>query len=252
MRARAFSQAIESLRQDGVIVRVPEDKRALRKYASTTAPFRQTDALFVFPAGHRKGLAASKSTIARLIRSTIQEAYRIRGKPIPAGLRHTPLGRVILLVAATYTHGPVSPNEWLGEKDFTPFQSYQSRSAPEESCMPTTVNQRGDSKRMKEKARVRQAMLETLGDGPLPKLECADYKLATAFNGEAGIANEIKPFHCVVKFSSTHILESVRSLAQSGLSEAPVSSLFSSIISKGKNKFNVTERKESSSSQGVN
>ncbi|XP_069594889.1 centromere protein N isoform X2 [Ranitomeya imitator] len=149
----------------------------------------------------------------------------------------------VFITSLTKTQQPV-----VGQ----PFQSYQSRSAPEESCMPTTVNQRGDSKRMKEKARVRQAMLETLGDGPLPALECADYKLATAFNGEAGIANEIKPFHCVVKFSSTHILESVRSLAQSGLSEAPVSSLFSSIISKGKNKFNVTERKESSSSQGVN
>ncbi|CAJ0937082.1 unnamed protein product [Ranitomeya imitator] len=61
--------------------------RALRKYVSRTASFRQTDALFVLPAGHRKGLAASKSTIARWIRSTIQEAYRVRGKPIPAGLK---------------------------------------------------------------------------------------------------------------------------------------------------------------------
>ncbi|CAJ0921958.1 unnamed protein product, partial [Ranitomeya imitator] len=61
--------------------------RALRKYVSRTAPFRQTDALFVLPAGHRKGLAASKSTITRWIRSTIQEAYRVRIKPIPAGLR---------------------------------------------------------------------------------------------------------------------------------------------------------------------
>ncbi|XP_077149217.1 centromere protein N-B-like [Ranitomeya variabilis] len=133
-----------------------------------------------------------------------------------------------------------------------PFQSYQSKSAPEESCMPTTVNQRADSERTKEKARVRQAMLETLGDGALPVLEYADYKLDTPFNGEAGIANQIKPFQCVVKFSGPHILESVRSLAQSGLSEARVSSLFPSIISKGKNRFNVSEKKESSSSQGVN
>ncbi|XP_077144469.1 centromere protein N isoform X1 [Ranitomeya variabilis] len=133
-----------------------------------------------------------------------------------------------------------------------PFQSYQSRSAPEESCMPTTVNQRADSERMKGKARVRQAMLETLGDGGLPVLECADYMLDTPFKGEAGIANKIKPFQCMVKFSSPHILESVRSLAQSGLSEAPVSSLFSAIISKGKNIFYVSEKKESSGSRGDN
>ncbi|CAJ0934919.1 unnamed protein product [Ranitomeya imitator] len=61
--------------------------RALRKYVSRTASFRQTDAMFVLPAGHRKGLATSKSTITRWIRSTIQDAYRVRGKPIPAGLK---------------------------------------------------------------------------------------------------------------------------------------------------------------------
>ncbi|CAJ0929554.1 unnamed protein product [Ranitomeya imitator] len=61
--------------------------RALRKYVSRTASFRHMNALFVLPAGHRKGLAASKLTISRWIRSTIQEAYHVRGKPIPAGLR---------------------------------------------------------------------------------------------------------------------------------------------------------------------
>ncbi|XP_073431525.1 uncharacterized protein [Dendrobates tinctorius] len=61
--------------------------RALRRYVSRTAPFRQTDSLFVIPEGRRKGLAASRSTIARWIRLTIQEAYRIRGTPVPPGIR---------------------------------------------------------------------------------------------------------------------------------------------------------------------
>ncbi|XP_073429998.1 uncharacterized protein [Dendrobates tinctorius] len=61
--------------------------RALRRYVSRTAPFRQTDSLFVIPEGRRKGLAASRSTIARWIRLTIQEAYRIRGAPVPTGIR---------------------------------------------------------------------------------------------------------------------------------------------------------------------
>ncbi|CAJ0918008.1 unnamed protein product [Ranitomeya imitator] len=37
------------------------------------------NALFVLPEGRRKGLAASRSTIARWIRSAIQEAYRVKG-----------------------------------------------------------------------------------------------------------------------------------------------------------------------------
>ncbi|XP_073438645.1 centromere protein N isoform X2 [Dendrobates tinctorius] len=133
-----------------------------------------------------------------------------------------------------------------------PFQSYQSRSAPEESCTPkTTVNQKADYERMKEKARVRHVMMETLGAGALPVLDCASYKLNTPFNGEAGIANKIQPFQCVVKFSSPHLLEAVRSMAHSGLSEAPISSLFSSIINNEKNSFNVSEKMESSSSRGI-
>ncbi|CAJ0918968.1 unnamed protein product [Ranitomeya imitator] len=137
--------------------------------------------------GRRKGCAASKSTLARWIRATIQEAYRTMGMTVPAGIKahstravgaswavwhqasaeqvckaatwsslHTfvkhynvhsqtsadaSLGRrilqaavafidnhhldvfdcVSLLAAEAYTHChcPVSPNERLGEKDFT-------------------------------------------------------------------------------------------------------------------------------------
>ncbi|CAJ0940690.1 unnamed protein product [Ranitomeya imitator] len=70
--------------------------RALRRYISRTAHFRKLDALFVLPEGHRKGLAASKATIARWIRSAIQESYRVRGSPVRRGLEHTPLGRWVL------------------------------------------------------------------------------------------------------------------------------------------------------------
>ncbi|CAJ0945977.1 unnamed protein product [Ranitomeya imitator] len=95
--------------------------RALRKCVSRMAPFRQTEVLFVLPAGHRKGLPASKSTIARWIRSTIQEAYRVRGKPISAGLgAHST--RLCQPPSGSSIH-PRScvPNEWLGVKDFTIF-----------------------------------------------------------------------------------------------------------------------------------
>ncbi|XP_073437645.1 uncharacterized protein [Dendrobates tinctorius] len=51
--------------------------RALRVYLARTASFRQSDSLLVISEGRRKGLPASKSTIARWIRSTILEAYQL-------------------------------------------------------------------------------------------------------------------------------------------------------------------------------
>ncbi|XP_073515239.1 centromere protein N [Phyllobates terribilis] len=137
-------------------------------------------------------------------------------------------------------------------KRFTqPFQSYQSKSAPEEIYTPTTVTQRADYETMKEKAHVRHVMLETFGDGPLPVLDCAEYNMVTAFTGNPDIANKIEPFRCVVKLSSPHLLESVRSLAHSGLADARVSKLITAIPDKGRNLFKVSEKKHSSSFQAV-
>ncbi|CAJ0928111.1 unnamed protein product [Ranitomeya imitator] len=61
--------------------------RALTRYVSRMASFRRSDALFVLPDGPRKGLAASKATIAKWIRSAIQESYRVRGHTVPAGIK---------------------------------------------------------------------------------------------------------------------------------------------------------------------
>ncbi|CAJ0940807.1 unnamed protein product [Ranitomeya imitator] len=83
--------------------------RALRRYISRTAPFRKSDVLFVLPEGHRKGVPASKATLAKWIRSTIQESYHCP----PSGKQHK-------------IHGPVSPNDWLGEKDFTLSDTWSS------------------------------------------------------------------------------------------------------------------------------
>ncbi|KAM4018570.1 uncharacterized protein ACNLHF_007867 [Anomaloglossus baeobatrachus] len=61
--------------------------RALRIYISRTAPIRRADALFVLVAGPRKGLQASKATLARWIKEPILEAYRSAGLPVPSGLK---------------------------------------------------------------------------------------------------------------------------------------------------------------------
>ncbi|XP_040265978.1 centromere protein N [Bufo bufo] len=133
-----------------------------------------------------------------------------------------------------------------------PFQSYQSKSIPEKSYKtPSIVDSRVAYENIKEKERIRQVTFETFGDGPLPKLEYASYKLETSFNGEAGIANKIEPLRCLVKFTSPHLLESLRSLAPSGLAEAPISSLLSCIPHRGRNVFKISEKKQPGSSQPV-
>ncbi|CAJ0946838.1 unnamed protein product [Ranitomeya imitator] len=61
--------------------------RAIRIYLSRTASFRQADPLFIVSEGRRKGLPASKSTIARWIRSAVLEAYRVQSKRPPSGVK---------------------------------------------------------------------------------------------------------------------------------------------------------------------
>ncbi|XP_066451760.1 uncharacterized protein [Eleutherodactylus coqui] len=57
--------------------------RALRTYVKRTRDFRKTDSLFVIPEGTRRGLAASKVTLSKWIRSLITEAYRASGRSPP-------------------------------------------------------------------------------------------------------------------------------------------------------------------------
>ncbi|XP_069822113.1 centromere protein N isoform X1 [Dendropsophus ebraccatus] len=133
-----------------------------------------------------------------------------------------------------------------------PFQSYQSRSIPEKSYTPAIVDPKVTYEDIKEKERVHHVMLETFGDGPLPKLEFASYKLETSFKGEPGIANKIEPFRCLVKFSSPHLLESIRNLAPLGLSEVPISNLLTCIPHRGRNIFKISEKKQATSSQALN
>ncbi|CAJ0966086.1 unnamed protein product [Ranitomeya imitator] len=54
--------------------------RAVRISLASTAAFRKMDSLFAIPYGARRGLPASKATIARWIRTAILEAYRQRQK----------------------------------------------------------------------------------------------------------------------------------------------------------------------------
>lgn len=93
-----------------------------------------------------------------------------------------------------------------------------------------------------------QMACEAFGGGKLPEIQSAVYKLETKFKGHTYNMTQRKgPFKCVVKFSSTSLLESLRNCASSGIASTPVTPLLSSIPLKGRNYFVITENGPGSS-----
>ncbi|KAE8608312.1 hypothetical protein XENTR_v10011458 [Xenopus tropicalis] len=127
-----------------------------------------------------------------------------------------------------------------------PFSSHHSR-PHEKALTQKIVDPRVTYENMREKERVHHLTRETFGEGPLPKLELASYKLETMFRAESIMGGNLtagnEPFRCVVKFSSPHLLEAIRSLAPAGIAEAPISTLLSCIPHKARNSFKITEKR---------
>ncbi|NXC02973.1 CENPN protein, partial [Orthonyx spaldingii] len=97
-----------------------------------------------------------------------------------------------------------------------------------------------------EKERIHRLNREAFGDGPQPKLEFAQYRLETMFKSDPKMAvlNKKQPFRCLVKFSSPHLLESLKSLAPAGMADAPISPLLTCIPHKARNYFRIREKKD--------
>ncbi|XP_063294312.1 centromere protein N [Pelobates fuscus] len=126
---------------------------------------------------------------------------------------------------------------------YQPFQSYHPRPLQERNYSPAIVDPRVTYENLREKERIDHVTRETFGDGPLPKLETASYKLETMFKSESGLATRDDPFRCVVKFSSPHILEAIRSLAPAGIAEVPISNLLTCIPHRARNVFKITDKR---------
>ncbi|XP_040889677.1 centromere protein N [Toxotes jaculatrix] len=96
-----------------------------------------------------------------------------------------------------------------------------------------------------------QMACEAFGDGMLPQLQSAVYKLETKFRDHTNkiMTEREEPFRCVVKFTSTNLLESLRHCASSGIASTPVTPLLSSIPLKGRNYFVITDNGPGPSSQ---
>ncbi|XP_068116482.1 centromere protein N [Hyperolius riggenbachi] len=121
--------------------------------------------------------------------------------------------------------------------------THHMKPPPVKSFTPAIVDSRVIYENLKEKERIHNLTCKTFGDGPLPKLEYASFKMETAFKGEPDVAGKIEPLRCFVKFSSPHLLESVKALALAGIADAPVSSLLTCIPHRARNVFKIQDKR---------
>ncbi|KFO08544.1 Centromere protein N [Balearica regulorum gibbericeps] len=124
------------------------------------------------------------------------------------------------------------------------FQTYYPKPLQERDIAPET-DLRIIQENKNEKERIERVNREIFGDGPQPKLEFAQYKLETMFKSDPkmDVLDKKEPFRCLVKFSSPHLLESLKSLAPAGMADAPLSPLLTCIPQKARNYFKIREKK---------
>ncbi|XP_041123516.1 centromere protein N-like isoform X2 [Polyodon spathula] len=122
------------------------------------------------------------------------------------------------------------------------FQTHQPKTLQERDS--SERDQGIDNEHAKRLADLKEVATQTFGEGPLPKLETAVFKLETKFKDPENriLTNRPEPFRCAVKFSSPSFLESIKSLVTLGIASAPVSPLLSSIPQKSRNHFVISER----------
>ncbi|NWZ47726.1 centromere protein N isoform X1 [Haliaeetus albicilla] len=125
------------------------------------------------------------------------------------------------------------------------FQTHYPRPLQERNVAPESADLRIIQENKTEKERIERVNREVFGDGPQPKLEFAQYKLETMFKSDPqmDVLDKKEPFRCLVKFSSPHLLESLKSLAPAGMADAPISPLLTCIPQKARNYFKIRERK---------
>ncbi|XP_074065827.1 centromere protein N isoform X2 [Macrotis lagotis] len=108
-----------------------------------------------------------------------------------------------------------------------------------------TVDPRIKHENIKEKERIQRVTQETFGDCVQPRIEFAQYKLETKFkinSNNSILAEREEPFRCLVKFSSPHLLEALKSLAPAGIADAPLSPLLTCIPHKAMNYFTIRDK----------
>ncbi|KAL7878470.1 hypothetical protein AOLI_G00094440 [Acnodon oligacanthus] len=129
------------------------------------------------------------------------------------------------------------------------FPTNQERTLKERNAPPSHPNIEKEHAECAE--RRHQMACEAFGDGVLPKLETAVYKLETRYRGNSSntLNDKDELFKGVVMFSSSNLLESFRHCVCAGMAEGPVTPLLSSITQKGRNSFVITDKVPGAASQ---
>ncbi|XP_003791355.1 centromere protein N [Otolemur garnettii] len=127
------------------------------------------------------------------------------------------------------------------------FETHYSATPLQERSLGLDINM--DSRiiheNITEKEKVQRITLETFGDCPQPQLEFAQYKLETKFKSDLNasiLAERKEPLRCLIKFSSPHLLEALKSLAPAGIADAPLSPLLTCIPNKRMNYFKIRDK----------
>uniref|UniRef100_A0A2K6T485 Centromere protein N n=1 Tax=Saimiri boliviensis boliviensis TaxID=39432 RepID=A0A2K6T485_SAIBB len=127
------------------------------------------------------------------------------------------------------------------------FETHNSTTPLQERNLGLDINM--DSRiiheNIAEKERVQQITQKTFGDYPQPQLEFAQYKLETKFKSDLNgsiLAEREEPLRCLIKFSSPHLLEALKSLAPAGIADAPLSPLLTCIPNKRMNYFKIRDK----------
>ncbi|NWU61295.1 CENPN protein, partial [Pterocles burchelli] len=125
------------------------------------------------------------------------------------------------------------------------FQTYCPRPLQDRNVEPESADLRIIQENRSEKERIQRVNREVFGDGPQPKIEFAQYKLETMFRSDPkmDVLDKKEPFRCLIKFSSPHLLEALKSLAPAGMADAPLSPLLTCIPQKARNYFRIREKK---------
>ncbi|NXQ37262.1 CENPN protein, partial [Alaudala cheleensis] len=125
------------------------------------------------------------------------------------------------------------------------FPTYTTKPLQEVNVEPENADIRIVHENRSEKERIHRLNQEVFGSGPQPKLEFAQYRLETMFKSDPklDVLDKKEPFRCLVKFSSPHLLESLKSLAPAGMADAPLSPLLTCIPHKARNYFKIREKK---------
>ncbi|XP_028665656.1 centromere protein N [Erpetoichthys calabaricus] len=162
------------------------------------------------------------------------------------GIKQRPLLLQALLIAAKYTD--IKEIQLKGRclkslRDLV-MRHFKPIPCPKASQEISASHPNITNEHAKHQAYLKLVADDAFGEGTLPLLETAVFKLETKFKDPVNriLENKTDPFRCVIKFSSPNLLESLKSSVELGIVNGALSPLLTSISLKARNHFVIKER----------